>query len=178
VLVACVLSFAAILWSSRPFTAVALLFACIVVGVGIVQTSSSSGASLAVRQQLWSVGRQLIAEHPIFGVGLGQFEPQYQRVLHERFSQFNSGLLSPEPIPEFVFRDPHNWIIAFWLNAGLLGLVAFIGVHIVAVWRSKERGVVLALVLLLLFGLVDTIYWKNDLATLHWVLISLTLASR
>jgi len=39
--------------------------------------------SLNVRAQLWAVGLELINENPVFGVGLGQFEPAYQQKLHQ-----------------------------------------------------------------------------------------------
>lgn len=138
-------------------------------------------SSLTVRQQLWSVGWQLVLQHPLQGIGLGMFEPHYQRALHERFASSH-----PNTIPEFVFRDPHNWILSFWLNTGLLGLAAFIGIHGIA-FRGHDRNwpdlsnedmrpaAILALLTLAVFGLTDTIYWKNDLAVIHWLLIALLL---
>lgn len=141
--------------------------------------------SVTVRGQLWGIGVQLIGEHPLLGVGLGQFEPAYQKKLHERFTEYEaSGESSRAPLPEFVFRDPHNWIISFWLNTGLLGFVSFTFLTIYLLLRIRwitstfTQSIALALVALLLFGLVDTIYWKNDLAALCWLLIfSLVLAT-
>ncbi len=157
--------------------------------------------SISVRGQLWSVAGYLIIQETLFGLGLGQFEPAYQAVLHKRLQAFaECGDLAKcssinilkigawsfpfsggKPLPEFVFRDPHNWILSFWLNTGLLGLISFIGLH---VWLARKffrskvvdahtQALALAVLSLLLFGLVDTIYWKNDLATLHWILIVL-----
>jgi O-antigen ligase len=125
------------------------------------------GNSFTVRQQLWSVSAELIREQPLFGVGLGQFEPAYQQVLHQRFAA------GEEPLREFVYRDPHNWVFALWLNLGLLGLVSFAALHFLALRRALRSPVGMALLTLLLFGLVDTIYWKNDLAALHWMLLAL-----
>jgi O-antigen ligase len=138
--------------------------------------SFTQPTSATVRVQLWSVGRDLITQHPLRGVGLGQFEPAYQRKLHERFQ-----LDQTKPIPEFVFRDPHNWIISFWLNLGLLGLIVFVFINTLAVtknWRSQKtitQAYILLLLTYLLFGLVDTIYWKNDLATLWWLVIAVLI---
>jgi len=142
--------------------------------------------SVSVRWQLWSVSGDLIRQHPLLGVGLGQFEPAYQAKLHERFSAYS---LHPElynqtpPLPEFVYRDPHNFILSFWLNTGLLGVLSFVGVHGWLFWKTRSslatsyqlRAAAVALSALLLFGLVDTIYWKNDLAALQWVLIALII---
>ncbi len=220
------LSLAGMLWSPRPLFAAGILILTVVVGVGVLQNSSSSQATLAVRKQLWSVGADLVREQPILGIGLGQFEPHYQRVLHERFASYktihspprglprgifeangtrvvllaerpppqhfrkplipaasrgvfpapnNSGKSDQSPLSEFVFRDPHNWPLAWWLNLGLAGLISFIGLHVIVFRHSRDRSVTVALVCLLLFGLVDTIYWKNDLAIVHWILLLLAL---
>ncbi|MEX1997371.1 MAG: O-antigen ligase family protein [Candidatus Andersenbacteria bacterium] len=144
--------------------------------------TSGQANSLSVRQQLWSVSIELLQHHPLLGIGLGQFEPAYQQVLHERFQDYAASLSTgPQPLPEFVVRDPHNWLLSLWLNTGLLGLFSFIGLHVAIFWRAKWRkphtqALLLSLLSLLLFGLVDTIFWKNDLAALHFVLLALTLA--
>lgn len=152
--------------------------------------------SISVRGQLWSISLDLIKANPLLGVGLGQFEPAYQQKLHELFQQFENCELSAtsadppagekiencmRPLAEYVFRDPHNWILSMWLNLGLLGLISFFGIHLWLFWRVLAlhpipyslQPIFLALVSLLIFGLVDTIHWKNDLAALHWLLIVL-----
>ena len=166
---------AGVLWSPRPLLSAVILIVCVALGVGVLQNSLDSQASLAVRKQLWSVSGELIGKSPIVGVGLGQFEPHYQRVLHQRFWDAERQGEGPAPLREFVFRDPHNWPLSFWLNSGLLGLIGFIGVHTVALHRTSNRAAAAALICLLLFGLVDTIYWKNDLAALQWLLLVILL---
>lgn len=133
-------------------------------------TNSAIHNSATVRLQLWSVSWQLVKENIFFGLGLGTFEPAYQERLHERFARY-----SRQPIPEFVFRDPHNWILSFWLNTGLLGLSSFVALNLIALknmWRTTNplaQACSLMLVSYLVFGLFDTIYWKNDLAALWWL---------
>ena len=144
-------------------------------------TDAGATSSLSVRIQLWSVGWDLVRQRPLLGVGLGVFEPLYQQELHARFVEYDgSGAV---PLPEFVFRDPHNWILSFWLNLGLLGLVAFVALHIITFRRAYPaikkdphlQAVSLALIALLIFGLTDTIFWKNDLAALHFILLAVVL---
>jgi O-antigen ligase len=144
--------------------------------------------SIAVRRQLWSVSWELIKERPLVGVGLGTFEPAYQKKLHERFASYQaSGQVDqlPRPIAEFVFRDPHSWPLSFWLNSGLVGLIGFIGLHVAVLqtvlWRAPRgipraaQALLLSILALLVFGLVDTIFWKNDLAALQLILLALLL---
>lgn len=146
---------------------------------------SEAPTSLDVRGQLWSVSADLIKQSPLLGIGLGTFEPAYQQALHERFIDFetrkqdpvrqNGGHEPAKPLHEFVFRDPHNWILSFWLNLGLLGLGSFVYLNFSAL-HSSQKSLQLALVSLLIFGLVDTIYWKNDLASLHWLVVTVILS--
>lgn len=126
--------------------------------------------SVSVRWQLWRISWDLIKQQPWFGVGLGQFEPAYQARLHELIAQAPSAWL-----PEFVFRDPHNWILSFWLNVGALGLISFITMNLLALKNRPLNGPVLALICLLIFGLADTVYWKNDLAAQYWILFFLII---
>lgn len=178
----------------------------------------STNTSFSVRLQLWDISWELIKQNPILGVGLGQFEPHYQQVLHDRFKHFETCALpnqletegcrlknDKQPIAEWVFRDPHSWPLSFWLNMGILGLFSFTGLNIYVFWLTLKKpnkkspssliphpSLVVTqfsllvpryslhtthytLLTILIFGLVDTIYWKNDLAALYWVLLSLLL---
>ena len=135
--------------------------------------------SVSVRLQLWDVSLSLINYHPIFGLGLGQFEGAYQAELHRRFADPSQ----PQPLPEFVFRDPHNWVLSFWLNTGILGLISFILLNALVLSqargsRAATQGFALGIVTILVFGFTDTVYWKNDLAASWWLFVALLLASK
>lgn len=171
---------------------VMLLALTAIVAVPKIEYLLQPTSSAYVRLQLWDISRELIFEHPFLGIGLGTFEPAYQEKLHNRFrnAQNNPALPATHyPLPEFIFRDPHNWVLSFWLNTGLLGLISFIGLHVCIFTRTFKHwlltghwklgtGVLGALAVLLIFGLVDTIYWKNDLASLHTLLVALAASAR
>jgi O-antigen ligase len=77
------------------------------------------------------------------------------------------------------YPAPHNIALNFWIDTGLLGLISFFGLLVLAVIRGiKERsnayklGLLLACVALVMHGLVDIPYFKNDLALLFWMLYS------
>lgn len=146
-------------------------------------------APLRARLQIWDVSLRLIGDHPFLGTGLGTFEPAYQQKLRELLAAGVWG-----PVLEWVVRDPHNVLLSFWLNAGLLGLLSMGGLVFLALrglWRgsfghpgrpqgdSEPRLAVAsraALIALLVFGLMDVPYFKNDLSLLWWALLLLTLA--
>jgi O-antigen ligase len=77
----------------------------------------------------------------------------------------------------------------FWTETGILGVVAFATILVVGFvhawrgwrhadsdWRVIHLGVLLALVAVVVHGLVDVPYWKNDLSVEFWALLSLTFA--
>jgi hypothetical protein len=78
-----------------------------------------------------------------------------------------------------VFQYPHTIVLNLWSEMGMLGIVAF--GWIVTVWirrsRTGEANLVLTLPVvtaILVHGLVDVPYFKNDLAVACWLLILLT----
>jgi O-antigen ligase len=131
----------------------------------------------AGRLELWSATLRMLGHYPIFGAGLSGFADRiapYWNANH------------PER-----FIDPHNIVLNFWVETGLLGLVAFAWLLVVAFraswrgWKTAEEGwrpifvgVLLALVAIVVHGLVDVPYFKNDLSVEFWALIGLVAAGQ
>ena len=88
--------------------------------------------SLKYRLEYWSGSLAVIAEHPLLGVGPGQFRDVYLK--HKL----------PESSEEIA--DAHQAILDVWSNAGLsallglLGVVVFAGFNILKGCRSPEPG--------------------------------------
>lgn len=113
-----------------------------------------SDASSLTHAQLWQEGIRQIKTNPIFGNGL------------HGFAAYN-------------VEYPHNIILNLWLELGLLGLTSF-GAVIYFCWnqyKKKPSELKLAgmmfLLVLIVHGLVDVPYFKNDLAILFWFMTSL-----
>jgi O-antigen ligase len=153
--------------------------------------------SSSIRLEVYTVAITLLKEHPLAGIGLGQFPIQYRlnavRIL-EHFPY------------EWVMIHPHNLYIAWWLNVGVFGFVAmgwwvglFFGPHEKAVpqrfnrlrrwiptfvqkWFASQvhadpyvfllRAV---MVTILVHGLFDMPFFKNDLAYLWWWVVAVGL---
>jgi putative inorganic carbon (HCO3(-)) transporter len=129
----------------------------------------------AGRLELWSATLQMLRQHPIFGAGLSGFAERIAPFWNERH---------PER-----FIDPHNIILNFWVETGILGVVAFAWLLAVALrvawrgwkdagpdWRPIFLGILLALVAILVHGLVDVPYFKNDLSLEFWVIAGVLVA--
>ncbi len=128
----------------------------------------SDRSSGSVRQQIWVTSWALVKKNPIVGIGPNNFEAAYRTELPHHYF----------PPLEWLVAQPHNLALALWLETGLLGLLAFTGLflyHLVIVWRKflpepQERAVAIAslaaLIAIIVHGLFDTPYFKNDLAPL------------
>jgi O-antigen ligase len=89
------------------------------------------------------------------------------------------------------FIDPHNILLNFWVETGVLGVIAMAWIFFVGFresWRGWRHGtpgwapyhlaILLALVAIVVHGLVDVPYFKNDLSLEFWALVAITLAGR
>ena len=129
-------------------------------------------STFTVRQCTWEGTTSLLREKPVWGSGLAGFATDY----------LNYATCDAEPL---VY--PHNLVLNFWTETGLLGLIAMIGV--VGVWLTKSgrmlisssasRWIYLGLCLVpvywLIHGLVDVPYFKNDLSMVWWALFALVI---
>ena len=131
--------------------------------------------TLVGRVPLWKATLQLLAHNPVFGAGLSGFETRlgpYWNATHT---------------DRFIY--PHNIVLNFWVATGILGVFAFGWLMVAAFrltwrqWRHGTRpwapfqlGVFLALVGIVVHGLVDVPYFKNDLSLEFWALLAVSWA--
>ncbi len=112
---------------------------------------------------LMKVGVNKILQSPFLGNGLYGFRTTLEQ------SNFTGEILN----------YPHNIFLNFWLEIGLLGLLAFGWIINLALHQQKKHLSIPALaassflLIVILHGLVDAPYFKNDLAILFWFAISL-----
>src|SRR3989338_1330555 len=127
------------------------------------------------RLVLLQMSQQYLLENPKnFVLGAGIFG----------FSQIQNQLREPLKMEALLY--PHNIIFNFWLEIGLLGLAAF-GWLIIKFFKAGATsyqlpttnyrwltlGLMAAMIVILVHGLVDVPYFKNDLAILFWIIIGL-----
>lgn len=119
-----------------------------------------SSSTLQVRFCVWEGTRNLLLAHPIFGAGLSGFKEAYsQKYL----------TCDAEPL-----EYPHNIFLTFWAELGILGVLGFLGI-IWALFKLPTTHHLLPIIYLLIHGLVDVPYFKNDLSLQFWVLAALIL---
>lgn len=121
-------------------------------------------SSTSVRLEIYQTAIEIIRRHPLTGVGPGLFQANYQNVAPV--------VLERAPL-EWNMPHSHNIVLGFWINAGLLGLIAFLGILILA--HRRFTYPLIALWGTLVHGLFDMPFWKNDLAMIFWLLIACIL---
>jgi O-antigen ligase len=135
----------------------------------IAQRISTSENSLVGRFQIYGAAIRQLKLHPVPGLGLGGFDYIFRKVASQPY--------------------PHDIWLTFWIELGLLGLVAFAVIFVGLMWRGwrawpKTRGfncVALwgalgSLVLWGVHGLVDSPYWKNDMSVEFWFVAAIEVA--
>jgi putative inorganic carbon (HCO3(-)) transporter len=131
-------------------------------------------SSLQSRLMVWDSAVKIIKNNLIFGIGPGLFQNYYL----EYQKYFNI------PYLEWAVPQPHNLFLAWWLQAGIFGLFGFIWLIFLFfnnLWqffkKTKQPLIIISLMAVMIYilvhGLVDTTFWKNDLALLFWLTTAL-----
>lgn len=126
-------------------------------------------SSASVRLQVWATDLLMAKERWLTGIGLGQYPVRYPETVTRLYSQpLESGML-----------HAHNLYFQFLLNLGVAGLLGFgwLVVRFFTFIKSCSpfwaASLTAAMVAVLIHGLVDTPYWKNDLSALFWMILAL-----
>lgn len=118
-----------------------------------------------VRMVIWEETVELIKDNPVFGAGLAAYP---QAILPYHTATWME-----------VFQYPHNILLNLWSETGLLGVIAFTLLLITWFRTGKNPALILPIIAaLLIHGLVDVPYFKNDLAVAFFLLILLTVGQK
>lgn len=122
------------------------------------------------RVTLWKYSMTFLTQSPknfIFGTGIRQF-----------FRKIQKPYYNDKVMERLIY--PHDIFLNFWTEIGLVGMLAFMGIlgygfYLAQKIRKYDKiigaGLVCMLLALVIHGLVDVPYFKNDLAMLFWVLM-------
>jgi O-Antigen ligase len=158
----------------------ATVIAAVLVGVALAFAPQLSGLREQIFMKDWSgrvheIGWQesiaMLRDHPLWGAGLSGY-PTVVKPYHTA-------------VGVEIFQYPHDLFLAIWSELGLLGLFGFL---IIFVWFFKTvfrryalypkpytlKLLAAAMVAILVHGLVDVPYFKNDLSLMFWILIAIT----
>lgn len=148
-----------------------------------VQKFGLQDLSGQLRFNIWQGAGKLIKENPVLGIGLDGYErlaPDYQKRFYDPYT---GELISVETHPY-----PHNLYLTLWLELGLLGLIVFAWILVMFFKQGLKQldqkdviintSIMAAMIVIVIHGLADTPYFKNDLAVLFWLIIGLLIVSK
>jgi len=129
------------------------------------QKATLSDFSGQIRKEMWQETLQMLKQKPILGAGLAGYQkaviPYHKKSYIE------------------IYLYPHNIFLNFWSELGLAGLIIFLWIIIKFFWKGfKNKNFIIpylmaAMFALIVHGLVDVPYFKNDLSMLFWLIIGL-----
>jgi O-antigen ligase len=145
----------------------------------------------------WQSSLRMIADHPVFGVGIDQFLNQFQareviaspEECEKRYAEHpRRYIVSAAQCKEFYTAHPHNFVLDTWLSLGIIGLLVFLwllwkffrealrtirqasmGAAADPLYRALALGLLASMIDFLVHGMVDNSYFLMDLAMIFWL---------
>ncbi|MDO8435097.1 MAG: O-antigen ligase family protein [bacterium] len=122
-----------------------------------------------VRLIQWREAWDFIKDHPLRGAGLAGYQ--------EAIAPYHkAGYIE-------IFPYPHNVFLNVWVELGVVGLVVFLALLGMVSWflvRGRHHPAAIPLaaawIALVVHGMVDIPYFKNDLSILFWFLVLFSLS--
>jgi O-antigen ligase len=152
-----------------------------------------------IRQELWQETWQMLRGGKLlFGAGLANYQsavaPYHASGIYIRnddpeFDKWVAISLEYQQKvwqPLEIYLYPHNIFLNFWSELGLVGMLLFcwmIGKFIIIAYQLQKKeifniqylilGLLGAMIVIVVHGLVDVPYFKNDLAILFWLIVGI-----
>ena len=151
-----------------------------------------------VRKQQWKETWKMMTSSPhlfIFGTGLSNYQKEI-KPFHQDGIFFNKDrdpdfrrkiVIFDEKYkaehwrPVEIYMYPHNILLNFWTELGLLGLISFLalitqyfyfGFKFIKKNKVFALGLMAIMLEIIIHGTVDVPYFKNDLSFLFWIFVS------
>ena len=158
--------------SRRPFFTFAFISFFLIINAGYLFFAENyykpSGGGDKIRIEIYKYSTELLKNHPIGGIGLGGF--------HDSIDLISKNNESFQVWAMPYALHPHNLLLALWLNLGILGLAVFIWILVQTLKElffndsNSKAYFIAAIFAIMIQGLFDTTYFKNDLSAIFWLI--------
>lgn len=127
-----------------------------------VVTGQTEGTANAIRQRAQKVTWDVIKEHPVLGVGLGDL----QKALGEKYLENGYEKMQDMRI------NPHNQYLHTWAETGIPGLLSLLWIIFTLMWYAWKRRNFLMMTFALLFA--GSLYFESMLSR-YWGIMTLAI---
>lgn len=175
--------FRALPW--KKFT-VALVILGAVVGAGYLhqqttwkyqvltgQSEYRFATSATSRIDIYRMNLHMILTHPLVGTGLNQYQSY--------FAANQVEVLGDELNESHTPPHAHNFFMSFSTSLGVFGFAAMATLILGIFWRSKfdpNNPALFVLIAIMIHGLIDSWYWKQEMAYFFWMMVMLSYLYR
>jgi O-antigen ligase len=122
-----------------------------------------------IRLDMWEETQEMLDDNFVFGSGINGYQEVMKK--YHKNNYFD------------IFLYPHNLFLNFWVELGLFGLILFIIIFFKFFkncCKYKKNNIdysiflIISFISIIIHGLVDVPYFKNDLSMLFWIIIMLS----
>lgn len=142
-----------------------------------------------IRQQQWRETFEMLERnHWFLGQGINNYQQSVAPYHHEGIDALENGKTFWQPTEIYLY--PHNILLNFWTELGILGVIIF-GVLVIKYFlinfrmfwvfnedgraaRYWELGLIATMIAILVHGLVDVPYLKNDLSAFFFIILGMS----
>ena len=126
-----------------------------------------------IRRTMWQETVNMLKDNWLWGAGLAGYQTK----------------IIPYHVHKFfeIYLYPHNIILNFWSELGILGLLSFVFlavknflINIKGVIKKSENkliswALIAIMIQMIIHGMVDAPYFKNDLSVMFWLFMATTI---
>ncbi|HBB03056.1 MAG: hypothetical protein US89_C0001G0021 [Candidatus Peregrinibacteria bacterium GW2011_GWF2_38_29] len=121
--------------------------------------------SVQDRKDIYKMNLYMLENNPVLGVGLNQYQSYFalnKDILGHEYNELN--------IPPHA----HNFFLSMWLALGIIGLIGILLIIFAAFFHARFNPLnpaIFAFVAIIIHGIVDSYYWKPEIAYTVWLII-------
>jgi O-antigen ligase len=124
--------------------------------------------SIVSRFDIYKMDMSMIAAHPFLGVGFNQFQSY--------FTTYQEQVLGHKYMESQIPPHAHNFFVGMWISLGVLGFLGMLILVFGIFWRCKfkpDNPAAFVLLAIMIHGLVDSYYWRQEIAYTFWLIVAL-----
>jgi len=147
----------------------------------LASITNITGGTAGFRMKLWRIAAGIIREHPLIGVGIGNYYDVFTEYIFRH----------PELSVGWVIYGAHNSYLTFWAETGIFGILSFVAIILISIKyglylsraKAKDRylswinsAIVAGVIGFAINSLTSNSFHHPQPAVFFWLLLGLQVA--